>query len=182
MRSRPAPSRHGFTLVELVAVLAVLGLVAGLVAPRVASGVGSAGLRAASRQVAALCRLGRDLALSERRPYRLAIDIDRGRMWLEQQEGPLPVARGFRRLLTSLGRPVEFPGNVRVKSVASLGRTVDEGVAYLWFFPDMRQPTSAVYLERDDGGTVYTVEVAALTGRVRVYALEHDPLSWLHAS
>jgi len=181
---RGSAAPRGFTLIELVAVLAVVGLVAGLVAPKFASGIGTIGVRSASRQVAGLCRYGRDRAVSTRTVQRLAIDLDGGTMWLEESKGKTasPAPGEFERLKESFGRTVPLPRKVRVKAVASLGGTAEGGVAYVWFFPDMRQPTSAVYLEREDGGRVYTVEVAALTGRVRIYAVEHDPLAGLHAS
>ncbi len=53
-RARPAVRSNGFTLLELLVVMVIIGLLAGFVAPRYFSQVGKSRVKAASAQIDAL--------------------------------------------------------------------------------------------------------------------------------
>jgi general secretion pathway protein H len=79
-RTSPAPdSRHagcaGFALIEMVVALAIIGLVIGLVLPRVAREPGPAALRAKAYAVAGLLREDRNRALLDRRDVVSRVDL-----------------------------------------------------------------------------------------------------------
>jgi prepilin-type N-terminal cleavage/methylation domain-containing protein len=57
-------SARGFALAELVVALAIVGTLAGLVAPALSSYASTAALQAAARQLATSINLGRQLAIS----------------------------------------------------------------------------------------------------------------------
>src|SRR5687767_14860228 len=68
----------GFALFELVLALAILGLVAGIVFPRVARGPGPAELGTTAQEIAALLRSDRNSALRHRREVVSRIDVAQG--------------------------------------------------------------------------------------------------------
>jgi len=70
---RPA----GFTLLELLIVLAILGLTAGMAVPMFAQAMPDIQARAAARDVAAMMRAARSLAITGNREVAVAVDLDR---------------------------------------------------------------------------------------------------------
>ncbi len=77
-RGRPAERRAGFTLVETIAALLLLGLLAGLALPFLRGGPGPAALRASAYQVSALLRGDRNAALVSGRPSATLVDFRAG--------------------------------------------------------------------------------------------------------
>jgi general secretion pathway protein H len=75
----PGPFRpvRGFTLFEILLVLAITGALAMLAAPNFAPALASARLKAATRDMASALRQARSLAMRQRRDVRLTLDIQR---------------------------------------------------------------------------------------------------------
>ena len=112
-----ASSERAFTLLEVVVTLAVLGLAAGLLLPRL-GGRDEYGLDVAARRLADGVSAARDRAILSGRPMRLVVDLDAGR-WVAgrpAREGAAIVPAG-----PPLDRPVALPAGVRVASVATGG-------------------------------------------------------------
>jgi len=78
---------RGFTLLELLVVLALAGLILALVLPRLAGGLEGLRLRTASRQVAALLRTARAQAVVERRTVTVNVDPRRGLLEASSEAG-----------------------------------------------------------------------------------------------
>ena len=80
MRPRRRPhSRNAFTLIELGLVLFILGLVAGLVLPRLNVGVlDRSRLRESVNRIAGTAMYARERAASTRRLHRLHLDAKKG--------------------------------------------------------------------------------------------------------
>ncbi|MFN3876449.1 MAG: Tfp pilus assembly protein FimT/FimU, partial [Flavobacteriales bacterium] len=70
-----AKIQRGFTLVELLVVMVVIGLAYSLVPPLFSSGASSAELKAAARQIATGLRRARSEAISKRQEAVLVLDI-----------------------------------------------------------------------------------------------------------
>ena len=71
---RPAT---GFTLLELLIVLAILGLTTALAVPMFARAMPDLQAKAAARDVAAMLRSARSLAIAENREVAVVVDLDR---------------------------------------------------------------------------------------------------------
>ena len=80
---RPAPpSRRrarGFTLVELLLVVAVLGILAAAVTPAISTALAGGRLRTAARELAGAGRYARTMALLNQTPVDLVVDLAGGR-------------------------------------------------------------------------------------------------------
>jgi general secretion pathway protein H len=76
-------SPQGFTLLELLLVLALMSLVLGLVVPSMYRNWQREKDRAAVRQLSAILRLARSTAVTQRQRVRLFVDINAGRYLLE---------------------------------------------------------------------------------------------------
>lgn len=84
----------GFTLLELLIVMALLGVLTAVAYPSIGRGMGTLRLRTASREIAAAIRLARSKALREQQAYYLQFDIDKGEVELSSED--LKYQRSFR--------------------------------------------------------------------------------------
>lgn len=103
-RRLPA-SRRGFTLIELVVVLAIVAMVTGLVTISIAN-IRRADLKSAGGMMAAAMRYLYNLAVINNAPYRLVIDLEGGAFWGEELDTEDPCAR----YLPEVGEELKAPG------------------------------------------------------------------------
>lgn len=76
MQYHSKSSCRGFTLLELLLVLLLLGLVYGLAGPMLSSGSAGLDMKAATRQLAAGLKKARGIAITERQEASLTIDVN----------------------------------------------------------------------------------------------------------
>lgn len=103
---RAGTSRRGFSLPELLVVLAVLGLAVVVAVPLVANQVRLVQVRSAADQLAANLRAARTIAVSIRRPVDVRVDVDPDNRYT------FPDARGRTRI-------VRLPEGIRISSSTS---------------------------------------------------------------
>jgi general secretion pathway protein H len=139
---------RGFALYELILALAILGMVAYLVVPRLARPPGPVEIRVAADQVAALFRTDRNAALRSRTPVLSLVDVT---------DGVVSAGAG--------GGVVQIPRGIKVQFTQS-SRIVAEGKSGIEFLPDGRSSGGALTLSRDNFS--YRVSVNWLTAGVRV--------------
>ena len=118
-RQRPPrrDSGRGFTLVELLVVLAIMAAVAALLTPMLRIGRASAELRTASNEMLTAMRIARSAAIAHNRTVALVVDPKVNRYAAAQREHALPRSIG---IAAANLWPVE-------------GR---EGLGAVYFFPD----------------------------------------------
>ena len=138
---------RGFTLFEMVVVLAILALVLALVPPMLGGSRARAELQASARAVAAGLRDTRALAMTHGRAEVFALDVAAGsyRAAGEKSAHALPAGVRSALLTTSGGR-------------------IGDAVAGIRFFPDGSSTGGRVTLLRD--GRKIEIAVDWLTGRI----------------
>ena len=143
-----APAR-GVTLLELLIVLSIMAVVAAMVVPMFGSGVSTAELKGAARQVAAGLRLARSEALATRQETRVVLDLERRTFTAEPQrhEHALPRA-------------------IELKLFTAQSDLVSERVGAIRFFPDGGSNGGRITLAV--GERKYDVDVDWLSGRVAI--------------
>lgn len=96
---------HGFTLVELCVVLAIIGLSLAIAMPLLVRHVGGAALNAAADEIRAALRGARSTAIAEDRRVVFRGDAGGG-YWLDRNHFTLPLMRGGEPLrVTTIGGP-----------------------------------------------------------------------------
>jgi general secretion pathway protein H len=138
----------GFALYELILALAILGLIAGIVFPRVARPPGPAELRSKAQEIAALLRSDRNAALRHRREVLSRLDLDDHR-----------IRSGVG------GQSVAIPSDIAVEMVQSSREVRAEGGG-IRFLPDGRSSGGVLTLKR--GTATSEVWVNWLTSAVLV--------------
>lgn len=139
---------RGFTLVELVLVLAIVALATLLGAAAVGRGMDGLRLRSAANGIAAQLRFTRAQALATGEPQRFTVD---------------PAAHAWQ---APKGRRGTIPAGVSVAFVGAREAQPAEGQGAIVFFPDGAATGGRVRLRRGDAE--WRVDVAWLTGQVAV--------------
>ena len=161
--SDKAPGRapragRGFTMVELLVVMAIAALLLTAVPPLISAAFPGVELKAAARRTAAALRLARETAIRTGADAALVVDV---------QE------RTF--ALTGM-RTLSLPSQVHVKLNAASREMLDDQRGAVRFFPDGSSTGGVIVLTRDtaNGGAGYQVGVNWLTGRVRMAPWERE--------
>ncbi|NNG05464.1 MAG: prepilin-type N-terminal cleavage/methylation domain-containing protein [Inquilinus sp.] len=151
-RTSPAGRRRhsaGFTLVELLVVLLILGLMTAVAAPHIGGSLPRLETRTAAREVAAVLREARGVAIRDNREVVVLVDLDARRVG---------VPRGR--------RPVTLPAGLDLRLLTATVELAGRGSGRIRFYPDGTSSGGRVTLAGP--GQVYDIRVDWLTGRVAV--------------
>jgi general secretion pathway protein H len=143
--------QSGFSLVEVIAVLLVLAIVAGLAGVRLRPGGGSDALQATAHELASRCRAARAGAI--RRGADQIVIIDMAGRVVSSSQAPEPLA---------------IPETITILTDTSAAEKRSPSVAGIRFHPNGTSTGGVVRLEA--GRKAYEVRVNWFTGRVSVEA------------
>ncbi|MEI7035431.1 GspH/FimT family pseudopilin [Fulvimonas yonginensis] len=147
-RSRRASRAHGFTLLEMLAVILLIGIAAAAVSVSVSQGLASARVRAASVELAAALRATRAQAIVKGKDQTFDLDI---------RDASYTAAGGHE---------VRLPKGMRLSITSAREDQPDDHTGRIRFFPDGSSTGGHIVLQR--GGRRWQVNVAWLTGAVSV--------------
>jgi general secretion pathway protein H len=148
-RTGPGVGWRGFTLVELLVVLAIGGLLLTVVPPLISASMPGVELKAAARRTAGALRLAREIAIARGRDAAWVVDVENNRYRIDGD-----------------GRSGSFPKGLDIELVAAETEMRSEAVGAIRFFPDGSSTGGRVILKRGNGG--YQVGVNWLTGRILI--------------
>ncbi|TMH03245.1 MAG: type II secretion system protein GspH [Betaproteobacteria bacterium] len=146
---RTTTGERGVTLLELLVVLMLMALIAGIAIPMFGGGVSSSDLKSAAREVAAGLRFARDQAIAQRAESLLELDLD---------------GRTFR--VPPDPRTHRLPARLDLKLYTAQRDLVSEKVGAVRFFPDGGSNGGRITLAA--GERKYDVDIDWLTGRVSI--------------
>jgi general secretion pathway protein H len=106
--------QRGFTLLEILAVLALLGIALAVTAFSLDGGLDRARLDASARDVAAALRHTRTRALVEHRPQWFTLDLN-ARTFASPGRDPQEIPGGTVLHVTSAAEDVQHPGQARIR-------------------------------------------------------------------
>ena len=150
----PARSQRGFTLIEILVVLAVVGLIMAFVLPMISGSRSRAGLRAAANEIAAALRSTRSLATTHGRAETFVLDTAHA---------------AFRA--GSTASPQRLPGGIALAIVTIAQERETDTVGSIRFFADGSSTGGGVRLS--SGTNESDVLVDWLTGRVMIEDVVH---------
>jgi general secretion pathway protein H len=138
----------GFTLFEVLVVLAIVGLVTAVVAPVLFRGLAGTQARAVAYEIAAALRQARGEAVAQNTDVAVTFDLSR-RAYAVERSRPKPV-----------------PDGVAMELYAATVEQLDAASGGIRFFPDGSATGGQVTI--GDGTARYAVDVDWLTGRVSI--------------
>jgi prepilin-type N-terminal cleavage/methylation domain-containing protein len=183
-----ARGRRGFTLLEILAVLLLMGLMASLVLPNLGA-LSEQALRDEVRRLQAELERTRERALVTGVRHQLVIDLDAGEYWTEWEpaqqreaapppdsgiEGPRVAMsppererRSFEPLPDRSGRGSFLENDIVFEGIEVDGGFADRGVLELPFEADGSSQAARIVLSRPQGDTL-TLELLPLAETVRI--------------
>jgi type II secretion system protein H len=154
---------NGFTLLELILVLMLMGLIAGLTLPFVASTLDRLRLQSQVRQISSALQFARSEAISKKTLFTFNIDIDQNQNWLtmpKQDE-------------VSQSKPIDE--TVRVLDYQSPNVIQTEGVLSILFYPRGNSSGGTLRFKSindKDEKNIYAVIIDPITGKPKIKHLE----------
>ncbi len=152
-------SLNGFTLIEMMVVLAVLGVMLTLIIPRLAD-LGEANLKRSARHLTGMIRFLRDEAQAKKNTYRLRFDVQAGHYWAEVMTQTAEQAVEFRRWESEMGTVADLSGSTAFRDVKVSSHPDDP---YIEFYPNGWVESAFIHL-RDGSDKDFTLHVKPLTG------------------
>ena len=144
-----ARSSSGVTLLELLIVIALMAIVAGVVIPMFGGPVSTSELRSSARQLAAGLRLARSEAVSGRRETFLVLDVAGKRFKVDRE----PKAHAL-------------PSRIELKLFTAQNDLVSDTVGAIRFYPDGGSNGGRITVA--SGARKFDVDVDWLTGRIAI--------------
>ena len=165
-RIRNAPSaRTGFSMVEMMTVIVILGLIATIVSVNWKAILPKSNLHAAVRNLASTLQTARTEAISRNAEYRIQYDLEHQRFRVLS-----PFAADGRPALTEEDRlPLAWnnlPSAIKFARITIDGVDFAQGMCYVRFDPLGAASGHQISLVQAPENNVYTIEVQGLTGLI----------------
>jgi len=169
------PETRGFTLLELIVVLIIIGVGSALVIPRLMGGMGSLGVRTTAGKIAAVLRYAGSRAVSRKIEYTAVFDLDHNRLVLEFVDDRKAVENEDVAEEISAARPervYDLPRKIFFKKVTIENNGMPEealeaGIFRMTFYPNGGS-TGGVVCLADDRDKRYIIRVDRITGSVKI--------------
>ena len=177
---------RGFTLIEMLAVIAIFGLIAAMVVPNLDLG-GSRAVRSDAADFAAAVEFTRQRAVMTGRAHVLHIDVANGAHWVSWAAPPEPApvtdpnaervlplvppdleVERFVPVPGEFGRPRTTVDGVVIVGVEVAEGLAQEGIVDLRMNGDGSSDPAAVLFSDEDGTYVLRVEIEPLSDIVRI--------------
>ena len=148
---------RGFTLLELVLVLLVIGLVAAVTIPSLARGFASMQLRASARDVLNVFRQAKEKAVTEQTEMQITIDPSKQEFILADEVGDDE-------------KRFSLPKEVIISRVSFGGSNVAQGPVFVRFLPNGSSETAEVEIKPGKGGPSIVIATDPIAGGARIKA------------
>lgn len=154
--------KRGYTLIELIVVLVLLGVVLAFAGPRLRHAVLEDPLKAVARKMVGIIDHLRNEAVRKQEAHALCVDLSANTFWTHRASMPVEEQGLAREKARSL------PPEVRVRDIWIKGEgKIVEGEARIVFTSKGYTQASAVHLRSGDGREI-TLELSPFIGQVSI--------------
>ena len=187
---RKIPGTQGFTLIELMVVLVLIGIMSAMIIPEMKGTFEEALLRSTGRELVNAFGLAYSQAVTVNQLHRVRLDLKSGRYFVERTVREGERGRGFvtvrdlrggegtldTRISIKIRRPDEAPSGARDQEPTFVSgddlrsRNRDEVIA---FYPD-GTADSGEFVLRDREGFGLSLRINPTTAQVRIVELERE--------
>lgn len=145
--------KSGFTLIEIVTVLALIGLTLLIAVPRIPNALFTDETKKASRWIIIKVRVLKDRAAREQKRYALHIDISIKKMWLSND------GMSDEELLAAERKGFKLPPNMRIIDVEFPdNKIISSGQTEIFFYPKGYSDQAVIHLENKEKQISFRIE------------------------
>ncbi|WP_321491557.1 prepilin-type N-terminal cleavage/methylation domain-containing protein [uncultured Desulfobacter sp.] len=163
-------SCSGFTLIELIVVLVIVGLLSGLVMPRMFQSMTRIELRKAAGDMVSFLRSARDEAYYKKLFIRVSFNPDTRQVLLfRYQRASEDEETSFAgpEMVWALLKEILLPESVSIERIEKKKDTDSIDVHSLYFYPSGTSDGGVITL-MDKKGRVFQISIDRITGKVRI--------------
>ncbi len=156
------PNSKGFTLLELVIILAIAGITLGYIGPRLYTGISTSPMDKASRDILTMLQFARSTAVTRHKPYYVRFDIDNSSIGFY----PKPESSG---VIPDMIKEKKLPKGVVFRNIKSPYQNArQQGRIDILITPEGVVEQGVIYLE---GGLrkTYTLVIKPFSGNLKIY-------------
>ncbi len=155
-------NRLGYTLLELIVVIVLLGLIFGLTAPKFMQGLLTDSLNATSLRLIGLVQDLREQAIRDQEPYTLHIDIRENKVWAFASSASEEEQEKARE------RAYQLPPDVEIQDIWSWtgGKHYDEAI--IRFSKKGYVEQSVIHLKSEDDREI-SLELYPFLGTIKIH-------------
>lgn len=152
-------SQGGFTLLELIVVLVIIGLLSLFVLPRLFNSLTNVQLRSAARTTKSILNQARDIAYFEKKKIKVSFDIDNGNISVLKyaSENYSPIKK----------LNYSFPDKVKINEYQKKDEVVTNG-SFEILFSTKGNSSGGNLILGNNRKKVYEIEVDLITGYARI--------------
>jgi general secretion pathway protein H len=181
MQGRNTKTR-GFTLLELIVVLIIIGLMSVLIVPKLVGPMANLDLKTASQKISASLRYARSQAASEKTTYVAMFDFEKNRLVIinlpsKKADFNINNREAVNKIPTELpnsekdgpggSKTYDLPGNVKLAKGTSRDGEFNSGFFQIFFFPSGGSSGGEITVA-NERGRQYRITVDFITGTVQL--------------
>ncbi len=156
------PSNRGFTLLELIIIIVIVGITLGYIGPRLYTGISSSSMDKATRDIMTILQFARSSAVTQHKPFYVRFDIDNASFGLY----PKPQSSG---MIPELLKENNLPKGIVFKNIKSPYQIPkQQGQVDILVTPEGVIEQGVIYIEGGFGKT-YTLVIKPFSGNLKVY-------------
>ena len=160
----------GFTLIELIVVLVIVGLLAGLVMPRVFGTLTHVKLRSAARDTVSVLHQARDLAYYKKKYIKASFNLDTGHITILIYQSTIVEEK-----VSFISPEMEWagikdfflPDNVKLEKCVRKDRIITQGLFDIIFYPAGNTDGGILTL-MNKKGRKFLIKIDVITGNAQI--------------
>ena len=162
MNKLKSTDQHGYTLLEMMIIVVIIGIMATLAAPNFFTWIPKMKLKGEAKKTLNYIRQARSRAVAENCQYGVHFNTDDGKLYFFK-DSYQPSAVHYDDAADSIVEgPIELENNFEYDNCSFTGNTVI-------FFPDGSASTSgSIKVEGDNGVGSFVIKVLAATGKAKL--------------